>query len=114
MRGGDEDPILWPRPVPLPSLHLSPYSQRVCNIVTFFFLLCSFLTPKLPLSLSLSLPMSAYYRSQLTISKNQKLKDKEERDLRIDEIAGKARVAKLVEAVDDGIYLGLQGAPLVH
>ena len=65
-------------------------------------------------SLSRSLPLSTYYLLQLTISKNQKLKDKEERDLGIDEIARKARAARLAKAVDDGVHRGLQGAPLVH
>ena len=76
---------------------------------SFFFVLSS-----LQNCLSLSLPLSTYYHSQLTISKNQKLKDKEGRDVGIDKIAGKARAAKLAKAVDDGVHLDLQGTPLVH
>ena len=83
--------------------------KRFVTLILFFFLSSLFF----PLSriASLSLPLSTYYQSQLTISKNQKLKDKEERDLEIDEIAGKARAARPSEAVDDGVHLGFQGAP---
>ena len=58
------------------------------------------------------------HNSQFKIKKNKiknwKIKKKEERDLGIDEIAGEARAARLAEAVDDGVHLGLQGAPFVH